>query len=389
MVSAKPFHERTAVIGELGRYYFEGTRHLQLAEIHVSNSISASQTRLADDSRLITSERAKANVKILVTGGAGFIGSNFVRRTLEDAYPGLEGAHVVVLDALTYSGNEANLASVAQSPRYTFVRGDIRDTALLDQLLPGLDAVVHFAAESHVDRSVRDASIFVETNVVGTQRMLDAALRHSLPRFVHVSTDEVYGSIAEGSWDEDRPLEPNSPYSASKAGSDLLARSYVKTHGLNLSITRCSNNYGPFHFPEKVIPLFVTNLIDDLHVPLYGEGNNIRDWLHVDDHCRGIAMVLAQGHAGEVYNIGGGTELTNKELTQLLLDATGKDWSFVDHVADRLGHDLRYSVDITKISEELGYQPQVNFEQGLADVVQWYRDNRAWWEPLKARAALS
>ncbi len=355
----------------------------------MSNSISASQTRLADDSRLITSERAKANVKILVTGGAGFIGSNFVRRVLEDAYPGLEGAHVVVLDALTYSGNEANLASVAQSPRYTFVRGDIRDTALLDQLLPGLDAVVHFAAESHVDRSVRDASIFVETNVVGTQRLLDAALRHSLPRFVHVSTDEVYGSIAEGSWDEDRPLEPNSPYSASKAGSDLLARSYVKTHGLNLSITRCSNNYGPFHFPEKVIPLFVTNLIDDLHVPLYGEGNNIRDWLHVDDHCRGIAMVLTRGRAGEVYNIGGGTELTNKELTQLLLDATGKDWSYVDRVADRLGHDLRYSVDISKISNELGYQPQVNFGQGLADVVQWYRDNRAWWEPLKARAALS
>lgn len=328
-------------------------------------------------------------MKILVTGGAGFIGSNFVRRTLEDAYPGLEGADVVVLDALTYSGNEANLASVAQSPRYTFVRGDIRDTALLDQLLPGLDAVVHFAAESHVDRSVRDASIFVETNVVGTQRLLDAALRHSLPRFVHVSTDEVYGSIAEGSWDEDRPLEPNSPYSASKAGSDLLARSYVKTHGLNLSITRCSNNYGPFHFPEKVIPLFVTNLIDNLHVPLYGEGNNIRDWLHVDDHCRGIAMVLTRGRAGEVYNIGGGTELTNKELTQLLLDATGKDWSYVDRVADRLGHDLRYSVDISKISNELGYQPQVNFDQGLADVVQWYRDNRAWWEPLKARAALS
>jgi dTDP-glucose 4,6-dehydratase len=328
-------------------------------------------------------------VKILVTGGAGFIGSNFVRRTLEGAYPGLEGADVVVLDALTYSGNEANLVSVAQSPRYTFVRGDIRDAALLDQLLPGLDAVVHFAAESHVDRSVRDASIFVETNVVGTQRLLDAALRHSLPRFVHVSTDEVYGSIAEGSWAEDRPLEPNSPYSASKAGSDLLARSYVKTHGLNLSITRCSNNYGPFHFPEKVIPLFVTNLIDDLHVPLYGEGNNIRDWLHVDDHCRGIAMVLAQGRAGEVYNIGGGTELTNKELTQLLLDATGKDWSYVDRVADRLGHDLRYSVDISKISNELGYQPQVNFDQGLADVVQWYRDNRAWWEPLKARAALS
>ena len=326
---------------------------------------------------------------ILVTGGAGFIGSNFVRRVLADSYPGLEGAEVTVLDALTYSGNEANLSSVAVSPRYHFVTGDIRDVELLDKLVPSVDSIVHFAAESHVDRSVRDASIFVETNVLGTQRLLDAALRHETPRFVHVSTDEVYGSIAEGSWDENRPLEPNSPYAASKAGSDLLARSYHRTHGLNLSITRCSNNYGPFHFPEKVIPLFVTNLIDDKHVPLYGEGNNIRDWLHVDDHCRGIAMVLTKGRAGEVYNIGGGTELTNKELTQLLLDATGKDWSYVDRVADRLGHDLRYSVDITKISNELGYQPQVDFATGLAEVVQWYRDNRDWWEPLKARAALS
>ena len=326
---------------------------------------------------------------ILVTGGAGFIGSNFVRQVLADSYPGLEGAEVTVLDALTYSGNEANLASVADSPRYHFVKGDIRDVELLDRVVPSVDSVVHFAAESHVDRSVRDASIFVETNVLGTQRLLDAALRHETPRFVHVSTDEVYGSISEGSWDENRPLEPNSPYAASKAGSDLLARSYHRTHGLNLSITRCSNNYGPFHFPEKVIPLFVTNLIDDQHVPLYGEGNNIRDWLHVDDHCRGIAMVLVKGRAGEVYNIGGGTELTNKELTQLLLDATGKDWSYVDRVADRLGHDLRYSVDITKISNELGYRPQVDFATGLAEVVQWYRDNRGWWEPLKARAALS
>jgi dTDP-glucose 4,6-dehydratase len=328
-------------------------------------------------------------VHILVTGGAGFIGSNFVRRVLADSYPGLEGAEVTVLDALTYSGNEANLSSVADSPRYHFVTGDIRDVELLDKLVPSVDSIVHFAAESHVDRSVRDASIFVETNVLGTQRLLDAALRHETPRFVHVSTDEVYGSISEGSWDENRPLEPNSPYAASKAGSDLLARSYHRTHGLNLSITRCSNNYGPFHFPEKVIPLFVTNLIDDKHVPLYGEGNNIRDWLHVDDHCRGIAMVLVKGRAGEVYNIGGGTELTNKELTQLLLDATGKDWSYVDRVADRLGHDLRYSVDITKISNELGYKPQVDFATGLAEVVQWYRDNRDWWEPLKARAALS
>lgn len=327
-------------------------------------------------------------MRILVTGGAGFIGSNFVRKVLTDSYPGLEGAEVVVLDAMTYSGNLANLAPVADSTRYTFVQGDIRDAALLDSLYPGLDAVVHFAAESHVDRSVRDASIFVETNVLGTQQLLDAALRHELPRFVHVSTDEVYGSISEGSWPETWPLEPNSPYSASKAGSDLLARAYHRTHGLNISITRCSNNYGPYHFPEKVIPLFVTNLIDDKHVPLYGEGNNVRDWLHVDDHCRGIAMVLTGGRAGEVYNIGGGTELTNKELTEMLLEATGKDWSYVDRVADRLGHDLRYSVDITKISNELGYAPQVPFAQGLADVVQWYRDNRDWWEPLKARAAL-
>lgn len=327
-------------------------------------------------------------MRILVTGGAGFIGSNFVRKVLTDTYPGLEGADVVVLDALTYSGNLANLAPVADSPRYSFVQGDIRDAALLDTLFPQLDAVVHFAAESHVDRSVRDATVFVETNVVGTQQLLDAALRHSLARFVHVSTDEVYGSISEGSWPETWPLEPNSPYSASKAGSDLLARAYHRTHGLNISLTRCSNNYGPYHFPEKVIPLFVTNLIDDKHVPLYGEGNNVRDWLHVDDHCRGIALVLSKGRAGEIYNIGGGTELTNRELTEMLLEATGKDWSYVDRVADRLGHDLRYSVDITKISNELGYAPQVPFAQGLAEVVQWYRDNRAWWEPLKARAAL-
>jgi dTDP-glucose 4,6-dehydratase len=327
-------------------------------------------------------------VRILVTGGAGFIGSNFVRRTLEDAYPGLEGAEVVVYDALTYSGNLANLAPVADDPRYSFVHGDIRDRALLGGTLPGIDAVVHFAAESHVDRSVRDSGPFVETNVVGTQRLLDASLQAGVARFVHVSTDEVYGSISEGSWDEQQPLEPNSPYSASKAGSDLLARSYHRTHGMNLSITRCSNNYGPYHFPEKLIPLFVTNLIDDIHVPLYGTGENVRDWLHVDDHTRGIALVLTGGRAGETYNIGGGTELSNRELTQLLLDATGRDWSYVDQVEDRKGHDLRYSVDISKIRSELGYEPLVPFERGLADVVQWYRDNRAWWEPLKSRAAL-
>ena len=328
-------------------------------------------------------------MRILVTGGAGFIGSNFVRRALDDAYEGLEGADVIVYDALTYSGNPANLAPVADSPRFTFVQADIRDAGALDDVLPGVDTVVHLAAESHVDRSVRDSGIFVETNVLGTQRLLDASLRAGVTRFVHVSTDEVYGSIAEGSWKEDHALEPNSPYSASKAGSDLIARSYVRTHGMNLSITRCSNNYGPYHFPEKVIPLFVTNLIDGLHVPLYGTGENIRDWLHVDDHTRGIAMVVTGGRAGEVYNIGGGTELSNRELTQKLLDATGTDWSYVDQVEDRKGHDLRYSVDIGKISRELGYQPAVDFEAGLADTVRWYTDNRGWWEPLKDRARLT
>ncbi len=327
-------------------------------------------------------------MKILVTGGAGFIGSNFVRMALDDRLPGLEGASVTVLDALTYSGNLANLAPVAEHPHYEFVHGDIRDTGLLDRMLPGHDAIVHFAAESHVDRSVRDASVFVETNVVGTQRLLDAALRHDVRRFVHVSTDEVYGSIESGSWAEDRPLEPNSPYSASKAGSDLLARSYHRTHDLDVRITRCSNNYGPYHFPEKLIPLFVTNLIDGASVPLYGDGENVRDWLHVDDHCRGVALVLTAGRPGEVYNIGGGTELSNRQLTELLLEATDRDWSAVEQVADRKGHDFRYSVDIGKIADELGYAPQVPFEQGLADVVQWYRDHRSWWEPLKERAAL-
>ena len=323
---------------------------------------------------------------VLITGGAGFIGTNFVRHWLEQPREG----RVIVLDALTYAGNAASLDGLARNPRYEFVRADICDERTVRDLIQTqrIDTLVHFAAESHVDRSVRDASIFVETNVLGTQRLLDAALRSGVKRFVHVSTDEVYGSIDEGSWDETRPLEPNSPYSASKAGSDLIARSYFRTHGLNVSITRCSNNYGPYHFPEKVIPLFVTNLIDDLHVPLYGTGTNIRDWLHVDDHTRGIAMVLVGGSPGEIYNIGGGTELSNTELTALLLEATGRNWSYVDRVPDRLGHDLRYSVDISKIQAELGYAPLVPFASGLADVVQWYRDNRDWWEPLKARAAL-
>ncbi len=327
-------------------------------------------------------------MKLFVTGGAGFIGSNFARMLVADRLPGLEGANITVFDALTYSGTLTNLESVKDSPRFTFVHGDIRDDAAVKKALTGHDAIVHFAAESHVDRSVSNSRIFVDTNVLGTQTLLDAALALGIQRFVHVSTDEVYGSIDEGSWDENEPLLPNSPYSASKAGSDLLVRSYHVTHGLNTSITRCSNNYGIHHFPEKVIPLFVTNLLDDKHVPLYGDGANVRDWLHVDDHCRGIAAVLVGGRPGEIYNIGGGTELSNLELTELLLDATGKDWSSVDKVADRKGHDRRYSVDIGKIQKELGYTPQVVFAEGLADVVQWYRDNRWWWEPLKERATL-
>ncbi len=329
-------------------------------------------------------------MRILVTGGAGFIGSAFTRNLIANAYPGLEDAQVTVLDKLTYAGNLANLASVADSPRYTFVRGDICDTALVDDLVREADSVVHFAAESHVDRSLLGGAEFVRTNVLGTQTLLQAALGSSLTKFVHVSTDEVYGSIDEGSWDEQCPLLPNSPYAAAKASSDLIARSYQRTHGLPVVITRCSNNYGPYQFPEKVIPLFVTNLMDGASVTLYGEGTNVRDWLHVEDHCRGLALVLSGGRPGEIYNIGGGTELTNRELTEKLIEATGRDSSYIERITDPRGggHDQRYSVDIGKISAELGYRPQVQFDQGLAETVAWYRDNRDWWEALKAPAAV-
>jgi dTDP-glucose 4,6-dehydratase len=325
-------------------------------------------------------------MKILVTGGAGFIGSNFVRMALTDKFPNFNVDEIVVLDLLTYAGDEENLAPIAKDKRYKFVKGDIRDLELAKKLMSQSDYVVHFAAESHVDRSIEGGSEFVSTNVMGTQVLLDAARNSNIKRFLHVSTDEVYGSISEGSWPEDHPLLPNSPYSASKAGSDLLVRAYNRTHKLDTVITRCSNNYGQYQFPEKVMPLFITNIIEGKRVPLYGNGLNVRDWLHVDDHCRGIALALTKGKSGEVYNIGGGTELTNVELTHKILDAMGVGKEFIEPVEDRKGHDLRYSVDITKINTQLGYSPQVNFEEGLAQTINWYKNNEAWWKKHKQQS---
>ena len=325
-------------------------------------------------------------MKLLVTGGAGFIGSNFVRMALTDKFSDFNVEQLTVLDLLTYAGDEENLKPIASDKRYKFVKGDIRDLELAKKLMQDADQVVHFAAESHVDRSIEGGSEFVSTNVMGTQVLLDAAKSSNIKRFVHVSTDEVYGSISEGSWPEDHPLLPNSPYSASKAGSDLLVRAYNRTHKLDTVITRCSNNYGQYQFPEKVMPLFITNIIEGKKVPLYGNGLNVRDWLHVDDHCRGIALALTKGRAGEVYNIGGGTELTNVELTHKILKAMGVGEEFIQPVEDRKGHDLRYSVDISKINKDLGYSPQVNFEEGLEQTISWYKNNEAWWKKHKQSA---
>jgi dTDP-glucose 4,6-dehydratase len=293
-------------------------------------------------------------------------------------------SHVKVLDKLTYAGVKANIDIVADLARHDFVHGDICDFGLVSQLIHEVDAVVNFAAESHVDRSISGAADFVQTNIVGVQVMLDAikSSRRKI-RFLQISTDEVYGSIDSGSWTEEWPLQPNSPYSASKASGELLARSYNRTHGMDIVITRCSNNYGTHHFPEKLIPLFITNLIEGKKVPVYGTGENVRDWLHVDDHCRGVYSALMNGRPGEVYNIGGGRELTNNEITTQILVAMGVDDSSIEYVEDRKGHDLRYSVDWTKISRELGYEPKIKFEDGLKETIQWYRDNEAWWKPLK------
>ncbi|MFY9783190.1 MAG: dTDP-glucose 4,6-dehydratase [Acidimicrobiales bacterium] len=325
-------------------------------------------------------------MRVVITGAAGFIGSRLSELLVADAER-LGYDDVVLLDALTYSGRLENLEAVLRDSRVSFIRGSITDQLVTDEVLGGAHAVLHLAAESHVDRSITGARLFYETNVMGTQQLLESARATGVERFVHVSTDEVYGSIAQGSWPEDHLLEPNSPYSSSKAGSDLAALAYQRTYGLNVMVTRCSNNYGPRQFPEKLIPLFVTNLFDGLKVPLYGDGLNIRDWLFVDDHCRGILRVLEAGRAGEIYNIGGGTELTNVEITHLLVELCGADESMIDQVEDRLGHDRRYSVDWKKIRDELGYRPEVEFEEGLARTVKWYRENEPWWRPLKERSS--
>jgi dTDP-glucose 4,6-dehydratase len=321
-------------------------------------------------------------MRLLVTGGAGFIGSNFVRRVVDGTLPGFSS--VTVLDKLTYAGTLTNLKNLKSSD-YEFVQGDICDANLLEGLLPNFDVVINFAAESHVDRSIAGAKDFIVTNVLGVQTLLDAVKTSFVQTFIQISTDEVYGSIAKGSWPETDPLLPNSPYAASKAAGDLLARSYQKTHGMDIRITRCSNNYGPNQFPEKVIPLFVTNLIEGKKIPVYGTGMNIRDWLHVDDHCSGIYKALMRGKAGEIYNIGGGLELTNLELTKQILGAMDKTESEIEYIQDRKGHDLRYSVDWSKAQKEIGYSPQVNFAEGLLETVNWYQENQSWWKPLKTR----
>lgn len=318
-------------------------------------------------------------MRLLVTGGAGFIGSHYVRTLLSGGYPGYEDAEVTVLDKLTYAGNPANLDPV--SGRFAFVHGDIADARLLADVLPGHDAVLNFAAETHVDRSIAGAAEFVTANVTGVQVLLDACRAAGVGKVVQVSTDEVYGSIAAGSWTEDSPLDPNSPYAAAKAGGDLLALAYARTHGLDVSITRCCNNYGPYQYPEKVIPLFATNLIEHKPVPLYGDGANVRDWIHVDDHCRGIHLVLEKGAPGRVYHINGDTELTNRELTAAILAACGASWQMVVPVTDRKGHDRRYSLD-DSLLRSMGYAPRIQFPDGLKATVAWYADNRHWWEPL-------
>lgn len=319
---------------------------------------------------------------LLITGGAGFIGSNFVRHMLKE-HP---DCRIVNFDALTYAGNLENLREAAGNPRYSFIRGDIADAAQVDAAMSqGVDAIVNFAAESHVDRSIDDPGLFVRTNVLGTQVLLDAAKKYQVERYLQISTDEVYGALgAEGLFSEETPLAPNSPYSASKAGADLLVRAYHETYGLNIGITRCSNNYGPWHFPEKLIPLAITNALEDKEIPVYGDGLQVRDWLHVADHCRAIDLVLRRGKSGRIYNIGGNNERTNLRIVKTVLAELGKPETLIKHVKDRPGHDRRYAIDAARITGELGWKPEYTFETGLQATVKWYRENRQWWQNVKS-----
>jgi dTDP-glucose 4,6-dehydratase len=319
-------------------------------------------------------------MKVLITGGAGFIGSNFVNYMVKK-YPNYQ---IINLDALTYAGNLENVKEVENEPNYRFVKGDITNRELVESLFAeGVDAVVNFAAESHVDRSITDPGVFVRTNIQGTQVLLDAAKKYGVKKYVQISTDEVYGTLGEtGYFTETTPLAPNSPYSASKAGADLLVRAYHETYGLPVNITRCSNNYGPYHFPEKLIPLMIINALNDRPLPVYGDGLNVRDWLHVEDHCAAIDLVLHKGRNGEVYNIGGNNERKNIEVVKAILQYLNKPESLITFVEDRLGHDRRYAIDATKIREELGWQPRYTFEEGLKKTIDWYLENRSWWENI-------
>ena len=318
---------------------------------------------------------------ILVTGGAGFIGSNFVRYMVEK----YSDYHIINLDALTYCGNLENLKDIEDKDNYTFVKGDIRDKAIVNELVEKSDYVINFAAESHVDRSIADPEIFIKSNVLGTQVLLNAAKEHGVEKYIQISTDEVYGTLGKtGYFTEDTPLQPNSPYSASKAGGDLIARAYHETFGLPVNITRCSNNYGPYQFPEKLIPLMISNALEDKKLPVYGDGKNVRDWLHVHDHCSAIDLVLHEAKPGEVYNIGGNNEKQNIEIVKLILGELGKDESLIEFVTDRLGHDRRYAIDSTKIQEELSWKPEYTFEVGIRKTIQWYLDNQDWMSQVKS-----
>ncbi|WP_026827389.1 dTDP-glucose 4,6-dehydratase [Exiguobacterium artemiae] len=326
-------------------------------------------------------------MNLIVTGGAGFIGSNFVRHML-NTYPDYT---IINLDLLTYAGNKESLADLIDNPKHVFLEGNITDRDLLDQLITDykIDGIINFAAESHVDRSILNPEVFVETNIQGTLALLDAARKHKLKKYVQVSTDEVYGSLgAEGYFTEDTPLAPNSPYSASKAGADMLVRSYFETYGMDVNITRCSNNYGPYHFPEKLIPLMITNAMDQKNLPIYGDGENIRDWLHVTDHCAAIDLVFHKGKSGEVYNVGGHNERTNNQIVDLIVGRLDVSKDLVTYVEDRLGHDRRYAIDPIKLETELGWKPKYTFDTGIVETIDWYLANEAWWRPLKEKAEL-